>query len=83
MQVLCAIILSSRAQRSIVKEAIRRLGKVPGGFTAETVSKLDPDQLADICRSVHYHKVCSQYSDTATDVVSHVPLCDLTVLKRD
>ena len=57
LQVLCAVILSSRAQKTIIKEAVRRLGQLSGGFTAETVAKLDQEQLADICRSVHYNKV--------------------------
>jgi endonuclease III len=50
-------VLSSRAQNSVVREAIRRLGKLPGGFTANTIAHMDTEELAQICKSVHYNKV--------------------------
>jgi endonuclease III len=56
-QVLCAVVLSSRAQNSVVREAIRRLGKLSGGFTANTIAHMDTEELAQICKSVHYNKV--------------------------
>jgi endonuclease III len=60
--VLCAVVLSSRAQNSVVREAIRRLGKLPGGFTADIIAHMDTDELAQICKSVHYNKVLLAYT---------------------
>lgn len=63
-RVLAAVILSSRTQEAMVRQAVQRMATMPGGFSIGALAALDPDDTSPLHERisfVHVNKVKSKH----------------------
>jgi endonuclease-3 len=51
---LVAVILSSRTQEAMVRQAMQRIAAMPGGFTVETLAAVDPGDTGPLHERIHF-----------------------------
>lgn len=86
-QMLVSVILSSRAQEVIVKQALEKLKRVltqeGKEFTAEAVAAMEIDSAAEICKSVHYNKAKAAHIVAAAKAIQETYRGNVPLKEKD